>query len=281
MKFHRTLLICLSGLALLLALAAPADVAGKPDKKERSESRKESICTGVLSAVDEKENTVAVRWLVFNKSFNLGKDCALVVAQKSQPKLADLRLGESVEVRYQDVDGVAVAHRVVQAEPLFTGFVTAVDKKAGTLTVKKSATSKTFKLADDCQVTHVKKGAGKLDDLKVGQKVAVAHGKSKDALVASRVEQCGEEFTGVICAIDASARTIKAETLLTVRKFNLGRDCAIVLESTDKPKLSDLRIGQKVKIAFEETDGVLVAHQVTAAPAETAEKKPSENAEQK
>ncbi len=133
MKLNGTLMRWLAGLALLFAVAAQAE---KDKPQTAAQPRKESVCAGVLSAMDEKENTVTVKWLMFKKTFNLAKDCTLVVAHKSQPKFADLRLEEHVEVRYQDVDGVAVAHRVAQTEPTLVGFVEAVDKKARTITVK-------------------------------------------------------------------------------------------------------------------------------------------------
>src|SRR5262249_45237762 len=93
-----------------------------------------------------------------------------------------------------------------------------------------------------------------------------------DAKIAQRIEQFGSTFTGTIEAIDADARTLRAQHLLSEKKFNLAKDCAIMLGGKPGGKLSDLRIGEKLSVVYEEVDGVLVATCVTreASPPKSA-----------
>jgi hypothetical protein len=89
--------------------------------------------------------------------------------------------------------------------------------------------------------------------------VTVSYAASSGMKVAQRIEQTGETFTGTVEAIDADARTLKAQHLLSEKKFNLAKDCPIVIGGKSDGKLSDLRIGDKLSVYYEDLDGVLVA----------------------
>jgi hypothetical protein len=222
--------------------------------------RNNFVYAGVVEALDDKEDTLTVKWLVLKKRFNIAKDCAFVVASKKNPGLADLRIGQSAEVSYEEVDGVPVAHRVVQTNPAYVGFIESVDREARTLTVTKTSGKRTFKLADDCYIAPGKNSEGTFNDLKPGHKIVVTYEKSEKTFVAHRLESKSVEFSGVIRAIDVPARTVKVQALLSTRKFNLARNCAISIDGNPKAKLADLRIGQSVTMAYAESSGVYIAH---------------------
>jgi hypothetical protein len=46
------------------------------------------------------------------KKFNLADGCRIVVANKPDASLRDLRIGDKVEFSYEDADGVLVANRI-------------------------------------------------------------------------------------------------------------------------------------------------------------------------
>ena len=78
-------------------------------------------------------------------------------------------------------------------------------------------------------------------------------------------------FVGTVEAIDAETRTLKAEHLLTDRRFHLADDCPIVINGKPDGKLSDIRIGDTVMFNYENVDGVLVANRIAR---ETGPEKP-------
>jgi hypothetical protein len=112
---------------------------------------------------------------------------------------------------------------------------------------------------DHCNVIIRQDQNRALADLRIGNKVTVSYSSPEGAKVAQRIEQTGETFTGTVEAIDADARTLKAQHLLSEKKFNLAKDCPIVIGGKSDGKLSDLRIGDKLSVYYENIDGVLVA----------------------
>lgn len=112
----------------------------------------------------------------------------------------------------------------------------------------------------------------------------VRYTESGGAKVAQRIEQASSTFTGTVEAIDADARTIKAQHLFSEKEFNLAKDCPILFDGKSEGKLSDLRIGDKLSVQYEDIDGVLVATRIArdaspprpAPPAQVTRTEPSE-----
>ena len=70
--------------------------------------------------------------------------------------------------------------------PSAAGVITAVDAKAGTLSIKKSDdTVLNFTIAKDCKVTTAKDAT--VADLKVGDKVVVGYSEEAGAMVAKKI----------------------------------------------------------------------------------------------
>ena len=59
---------------------------------------------------------------------------------------------------------------------------------------------------------------------------------------------------------------VKAKHLVGVKKFNLADNCKIVISGKSNASLSDLRLGQKLALTYDEVDGVNVVTRI--APAE-------------
>jgi Cu/Ag efflux protein CusF len=257
MKMNRMqTLIGMGAAAVALQIAGLARADEQPAVKDRS-------FDGTISAVDATERTLTVKEFLLVKTFHLGKDCALGVGNKKRATLADLKPGMEVEVNYKESGGVLVANRIAQKEMRFAGSIKQIAPKEHKLAVERGRFTKPFEIGGDCQITVGNNKSGTLAELKVGDKITVIYVSENDALVALRIEGSDETFAGTIQAIDASTDTIKAKHLLGDRKFNLADDCKIVIGSAQNGRLSDLRIGQKVAIGYEELDGVLVAHRIT------------------
>src|SRR6266496_5192696 len=184
---------------------------------------------GTVTAVDQKEKTLAVRGFWTTRTFNVGDHCKVSLEDKAEAELKDLRPGHRVEVRYQDNGGVKVAGYVVQKNLLFTGHISAIDPSNRILKVKRGTVSETFVAGDRCNVIIREDRNRTLADLRIGHKVTVSYSSPGAMKVAQKIEQTGETFTGTIEVIDADTRTLKAQHLLSEKKFNLANDCPIVL----------------------------------------------------
>ena len=71
----------------------------------------------------------------------------------------------------------------------YTGTVTAIDAKAGSLIVKKGEESKTFKIGEKTHYSTVEKpkGSAAVTDIKVGDKITVHYADEDGVLVAHSV----------------------------------------------------------------------------------------------
>lgn len=86
----------------------PADVAITARKIEQ----KAETFVGTIQALDARTRTVKARSFMTEKKFNLADGCRIVVANKSDASLRDLRLGDKVEFSYENADGVLIASRI-------------------------------------------------------------------------------------------------------------------------------------------------------------------------
>lgn len=274
----RTLsLLCLAALVSARPVSALAD-------EQVAASQNGKAYSGVITSVDPKEKTVTVKRFWFNETFNIGDDCTIAVGDRKSAALSDLRPGQKVEVRYQDVEGVLVAKRIGHEKLLYAGSVKAIDPDKRTLTVSRRGSTKAFSIPPDCKVVLKDDKTGSLKDVNVGHRVTVLYEAPNDALVARQIEQASEKFVGTLDAIDASTRTLKAKSLGGERKFNLADGCKIVINGKPNAELSDLRIGQRLAFSYEETDGINVVNRIApateAGKTETAQSKTVRRAQQ-
>lgn len=248
-------------MAVWVALLLPT-LAGRGMAADPTTSNPKSY-KGTVKAVDEKEKTFAVGGFWSTRIFNAGDHCKVSMEDKPDAELKDLRPGQRVEVYYHAKDGVHVASQVMQKNLEFTGHIAAIDPASHSIKVKRGSVSEKFAAGDNCKVIGGDNRNRALADLKIGNKVTVSYTVSGGMKVAQRIEQEGSTFAGTIEAIDADSRTLKAQHLLSEKRFNLAKDCPIVIDGKSDGKLSDLRIGDRLSVYYEEMDGVLVATCVT------------------
>jgi Cu/Ag efflux protein CusF len=249
--------------------------AAKPaqDRKSGSQTAKPDSQSSHMSyngsvvAVDPQEKTVTVRGGLTTRTFNTGDNCKIAMEDKPRASLTDLAAGQKVEIRYRKVQGVPVAQEVVQQNRTFKGHVTALDPTRRTLAVKHGIIARDFALADGSVVIVKNDKAGSLENLRIGDTVTVIYQSDNDPLIAHRVEQKNPTFTGTIRAMDARTRTVTARNLMGEKKFHLADGCKIVVNGKANAGLSDLRIGDRMSVSYEDADGVLVANRIGREPA--------------
>jgi hypothetical protein len=62
--------------------------------------------------LDARTRTVKARSFMTEKKFALADGCRIVVANKPDASLRDLRIGDQVEFSYENADGVLIASRI-------------------------------------------------------------------------------------------------------------------------------------------------------------------------
>jgi hypothetical protein len=69
----------------------------------------------------------------------------------------------------------------------------------------------------------------------------------------------GKSWEGTLTAVDTQDNTVKGKRWDVTETFHLGRNCAIAAIDKKEAALSDLRPGEKVRIHYQNAEGVRVA----------------------
>jgi hypothetical protein len=70
------------------------------------------IYSGILRGVDLQARTITVDGSAVPQKFTVPTDAEIIVKNKPRGALDDLMLGDGVQVKYTDDDGVHVAHQI-------------------------------------------------------------------------------------------------------------------------------------------------------------------------
>ena len=84
---------------------------------------------------------------------------------------------------------------------------------------------------------------------------------------AAETEKGGLSFTGKITGMDRTAKTVTVKQLLDSRTFNLTEDFKVyeldvASNETREAKLGDLKIGQQVRVEYDEINGARLARSI-------------------
>lgn len=260
------LAVCASVLAATAMFRASAEQAASAAKS--GQSKPDKYFTGTVVSVNPDERVVGVKdWWPWKRTFNLGNNCAISQLNKGNATAGDLRPGEKVTVAYQDVHGVRIADRVEQDPMRFKGMVKSIDVVRHTMVLHRPALDKELQLPDNCKIVLHDGRIGTLADIKVGNHVMVTYELPNDTPTAHEISQTSLKFTGTMTAIDLDQRTIKAKTMFTTKKFNLGDNCVIVINGKPDGSLADLRPDEKLTFSYDEIHGINVVNRI--APADT------------
>jgi Cu/Ag efflux protein CusF len=253
--------VCLSAVTAtagyrVLAEDASAIAAAKPNK----------TYTGTIVSVDPKEHTLEVKSFPFSdKKFNLGDACTYAMVGQASGTAGDLRPGQKVTVGYQDAQGVLVADRVTQQPMRDEGMVKSIDPATQTLTLDQAVMDKKFQLPTDCEVTLRGDRSGTIADIQPGNRVLITYEVPNGKATARQIAQTSQTFTGDLTAIDLDQKTITAKAMFTSKKFNVGDDCAVVINGKTNGKLTDLRPGESLTFSYDNVNGVNVVNRIAPA----------------
>jgi Cu/Ag efflux protein CusF len=75
-----------------------------------------------------------------------------------------------------------------------------------------------------------------------------------------------KSYTGTVVSVDPQERTLNVNGFMLSKEFNLGSACAYTLLDNNPGTVSDLRPGEKIKVTYQNADGVLVADRVEQIP---------------
>jgi Cu/Ag efflux protein CusF len=263
---HVWAVVCLSALTAAAYRASADDVsanatAAKPDK----------TYTGTVVSLNPQEKVLDVKGFLFSKKeFNLGNNCAYTIVGKGTGAIGDLRPGQKVTVSYQDAHGVLVADRVTQRPMRDEGMVKAINPTTQMLTLHVGMTDKTFQVPADCAVVLRGDKSGTIADIKPGNHVTVTYEVPNGKPTAREIAQTSVTFTGKLTAIDLDQKTLKASTMFATRKFNVGDDCAVLVNGKPDGKLTDLRPGENLTFSYDDVNGVNIVNRIAPAGASSS-----------
>jgi predicted RNA-binding protein len=250
--------VVLTATAIFPAAADQAAAMARPEKS----------CTGTITSVDLRENTLEMKGLLMHKKFNLGGTCTYALLDKGTGTAGDLRPGEKVRVSYQDAQGVLIADRIEQQPMRFEGRVMAIDAEKHTLKLHQHGMTRELQIADGCKIVLREGKSGTFADVRTGDYVTVTYETPAGKPAAREIAQTSIEFTGTLTAIDLDERTLKARAMFDTKKFNVADNCTVVINGKPGGQLSDLKPNEKLVLNYDEINGVNVVNRI--APAEEA-----------
>jgi hypothetical protein len=121
---------------------------------------------------------------------------------------------------------------------------------------------KTFAIAGDCKVVLRGDKPGSLADVQAGNYVTVTYETPNDKPNVRKIAQTSETYTGSLIAIDLDTKSVKAKSMFDTKKFNLGDNCAIVIDGKINGRLADLKPNDKLVFSYDEINGVNVANRI-------------------
>jgi Cu/Ag efflux protein CusF len=79
-----------------------------------------------------------------------------------------------------------------------------------------------------------------------------------------------QQFTGLIESIDAKAGTVIIKKGTESKSFKIGEKTRYATTDKKEAAITDIKVGDKVKVAYSEENGVATAHKI--GPPDTAKK---------
>jgi hypothetical protein len=106
--------VSLASLAFSCAQQAPVrESRSRPESaQEISAALSAGSFVGDIDKINKSTGMVTVQHWPVSKSFKVAQDCIIIIPDKADAKLDDLRIADPVVVSYADVGGLLVANRI-------------------------------------------------------------------------------------------------------------------------------------------------------------------------
>ena len=148
-------------------------------------------CKGMVTAIDPAKHTITVRHDLLDETFQMPETCMVMLHGGKSGSLGDVQVGNYVTVLYEKPNDTPTACEITQKGMTFTGEVTAIDGSDRTVTARALYGSKTFHLGDGCAILINGQPNGRLNDLRLGQKVTFTYNDIKGVDIANRIGYVG------------------------------------------------------------------------------------------
>ena len=255
--------------------ADPVKPGEKPAKPVKPDGVKSPGLSGTLKSVNAAKGTLVVSTPAKgggtnDETFATDADTKVYLDGK-EVKLGELKVGLPVGVKLTQDRAKAIGVSV--EGPTLSGEVKEVDAAKHTLLVKvttwpdktdktKTVTEdKTFKVADDAQVSVPGQKKATLADLQAGTNVSVRISADGERVIAvSTIVKMGPVLSGELKEVAADKKTVKvAVTVLAIKgdkssakteekSIKLADDVKVVVDGNKLATLADLKIGGFVSI---------------------------------
>jgi hypothetical protein len=154
------------------------------------------------------------------------------------------------------------AATAARPEKTYTGTVVSVDPKEHTLRMNRFMLSKKFNLGAACDYKLPDKSAGKVNDLRPGERATVNYQNVDGVLVADRVEQEAMRYEGMVTAIDPGSHTLTVHVRGMDKIFQIADSCGVVLRNDKSGTLGDIQVGNHVTVTYETPNDRLTAREI-------------------
>ena len=139
--------------------------------------------TGTVKSIDPNTHMLTLE----GKEFRLPDNCTVALRGNQSGTLASIQPGNYVTVTYDTPNDTATAREIRMTNESFTGTVTAIDLKNRTIAAKSGFEQKHFQLSDNCAIAVNGKAAGKLADLRPGERLQFGYNDVKGADIVNHI----------------------------------------------------------------------------------------------
>jgi Cu/Ag efflux protein CusF len=98
--------------ALLAIVAVALTIRVTAEEPAPAPSGQMFIYSGILRSMDLHARTITVGGTAVPQTFTVPTDTEIIVKEKPRGSLSDLMVGDGIQVKYTDDDGVHVAHQI-------------------------------------------------------------------------------------------------------------------------------------------------------------------------
>jgi Cu/Ag efflux protein CusF len=132
--------------------------------------------SGEVTAVDPQNHQVTIRRHGSSKSFVIGDNCRVRLADKDNGTMQDIMPGSRVTVTYETPNGRWIARQIDEPSLRFTGAIGAINLADHTISASKPLLGeKKFHLADNCAVVINGKLTDRPQDLRPGENCELSY----------------------------------------------------------------------------------------------------------
>lgn len=163
----------------------------------RQIAQQNQVFSGHITALDATSKKLTVKRGLTKRDFVVAPNASLRFADAQSGSLEDLKIGHTVNVVYEEQDGLR-AHQIEQRRETFVGTIRAIDASRKTVKARNLINERTFHLVSGCQIVIENRPGGRLHDLRIGDRVALTYEEADGVLLVNRIgrtDYAGEPAT--------------------------------------------------------------------------------------